>query len=511
MTPKALETIDVPSDLGECQRMINELVGALKHVLGTVDEQNQQIADLRNRLDVLTRAKYGRSSEVISAGQLRLFESQDSDSETVEVAEPPSVQGPRASRHGRRRPSKELPRRRVVYELAVETRACPGCGKERCPIGEEVSERLAYQPACIEVIEEIRIRYACRDCREHVQLAALPTKPIPKGLADASMLAHIAVSKFADHLPLNRLEGIFRRHGADIARSTMCDWLAATADLVLPIYQRIKERILGSRIIWTDDTPLDVQDRTHENNIREGRIWVYLGDSENNLTVFDFTDSHKRDGPARFLGDFSGFLQADAYAGYDHIYATERVREVACWAHTRRKFFDALNSDKVAASRAIRFIQVIYRIEKRFALRTQSERQHIRQQRTKRVLAMFKKWLDATVLTALPKGPLAKAVKYALNNWDALCTFTEDGELTPDNNKSERALRSIAVGRKNWMFAGSLDGGRRAAILCSLIASCKQHGLNPTAYLTDVLNILCTNEKPDIEALLPDAWAAKIG
>jgi hypothetical protein len=289
----------------------------------------------------------------------------------------------------------------------------------------------------------------------------------------------------------------------------MCDWLAASADLLLPIYDRMKSRVLSSRIIWTDDTPLDVQDRTHENNIREGRVWVYLGDCKNQLTVFDFTNSRKRDGPAKFLGDFDGFLQADAYAGYDHIYATKKVREVACWAHARRKFFDSLNSNKAAASRAIRFIQVLYHIEKRLAKGTPEDRQRIRQSRSIRVLRIFKKWLDTTLLYALPKGPLGKAVKYTLNNWDALCRFTQDGELTPDNNKSERALRPIAVGRKNWMFAGSYEGGRRAAILCSLIASCKQHDVNPVEYLTDVLNKVCSSACTDVDSLLPDVWSAQ--
>jgi transposase len=505
MTPQVLQTFEVPADLAECQRMIKELIDALKQVMGAVGEKDEQIAELRHRLDVLTRAKFGKSSEVLPAGQMRLFDAPPTVEEESTIAKA-AAEAPAVRKHGRRRPAKELPRRRVVHELNAEERACPGCGNERQPIGEEVSERLAYQPACVEVIEEARVKYACRNCQEHVAIAALPAKPIPKGLADASMLAYIATSKFMDHLPLNRLEGIFLRHGAEIHRSTMCDWLAWTADLVLPVYERMKQRVLSSRIIWTDDTPVDMQDRTHEKNIRQARVWVYVGDCKNDLTVYDFTDSRKRDGPATFLGQFNGFLQADAYAGYDQIYASKNVREVACWAHARRKFFDAMNSNKTVSTQALRYIQVLYRIEKRAGGKSFDERLRIRQGRSKRVLALFKKWLDTTILTVRDKEPAGKAIRYALNNWNALCTFIEDGELKADNNKAERALRSLAVGRKNWLFVGSYAGGKRAAILCSLLASCKQHNVNPLDYLTDVLNKLCAGDG-DVDLLLPDRWA----
>lgn len=452
MTPQTLNSFDVPADLDECQRMINELVSALKEAWGKLDERDGRIEGLEQRLQFLVRAKYGRLSETISVGQLQLFASEEDEQEAARE-EKPAVDEERATRpgHGRKKPSKELPRRRVVHELPECELGCPDCGTQRVPIGEEVSERYGYVPACVEIIEDARVRYGCPQCDSKTVVAAVPAKPIPKGLADGSMIAYIAVSKFADHLPLNRLEGIFRRHGAEIARSTMCDWLAVAADLLEPLYVRLKERVLLSRIIWTDDTPVDLQDRNHENNILQARIWTYLGDRENNYTAFDFTDSHKRDGPVNFLKDFEGFLQADAYAGYDHVYASKTVREVACWAHARRKFFDALGSNKKSASHALRHIQALYRVEKLSATKTDEERKRMRQRLSRKILNLLKRWLDKEVTTE-KKGPLSKAIKYALNNWNALCTCAEDGELTIDNNKSERELRAIAVGRNYGKF-----------------------------------------------------------
>lgn len=504
MTPQALDSFDVPADLDECQKMINELVVALKEAFGKLDQRDGRIQELEERLQTLVRAKFGRVSETLGVGQLRLFDAPEADEEK-KAEEKPVAERTQRPGHGRRKPAEELPRRRVVHELPECERGCPDCGTQRVAIGEEVSERYGYVPACVEIIEDTRIRYGCPQCDSKTVVAAVPAKPIPKGLADGSMIAYIAVSKFADHLPLHRLEGIFRRHGAEIARSTMCDWLAAAAELLEPLSMRIKERVLLSRVIWTDDTPVDLQDRNHENNILQARIWTYVGDKDNNLTAFDFTDSRKRDGPLNFLRDFKGFLQADAYAGYDHVYASKTVHEVACWAHARRKFFDSLGSNKKAASHALRHIQALYRVEKLSASKTEEQRKKMRQRFSRKILALIKPWLDRMVLTE-HKGPLSKAIKYALNNWDALCTFTEDGELTIDNNKSERELRAIAVGRKNWLFVGSRDGGRRAAILCSLIASCKRHNVDPLAYLTYMLNLFSHSSPTNLDSLLPDKW-----
>jgi len=316
------------------------------------------------------------------------------------------------------------------------------------------------------------------------------------------MLAYVATSKFADHLPLNRLEGIFRRDGAEISRSTMCDWMAFTADLLEPLYSMMKEKILQSDVIWTDDTPVKMQDRQDPRNMRTARVWVYATSSH---TLFDFTESRKRDGPVSFLEGFDGYLQADAFAGYDCIYAGGRVREAACMAHARRKYFDALKSNSTSAAKALKLIQELYAIEKSIAWLSDEEKQVVRQRDSVPLLNDFKIWLDEQKLVTLPKSPLGKAIAYTLNNWSALNTFTSYGALSIDNNRSERALRGMAVGRKNWLFMGSSKGGKTAAIITSFIATCKQHDVNPRAYLEDVLTKLTAGEE-NLERLLPDVW-----
>lgn len=484
--------LHVPDDLAQCQQMLVQMF--------------DQMQQMQGQLDSLLRAKFGPKTEALLPGQLRIF----SEQETEPISEDDEDQSPEiqttAKAHGRRKPSKELPRRQQIHDIPEQDKTCKCCSKALSMIGQEVSEQYDYTPASIAVIEHIRLKYACKSCGENVVVAEKPAAPIEKGLASAGMLAYVATCKFADHLPLHRLEGIFKRDGARIARSTMCDWLAATGELLMPVYERMKERVLESRVIWTDDTPVKMQDRSHEKNMRTARVWVYLGDRLNPYAVFDFTESRKRDGPKTFLDTFSGYLQADAFAGYDCIFTGDKIREVACWAHARRKFFDALNSNSKSASEALQMIQELYAVEKQASTMTDEARVDLRRAHSELILKKMKKWLDAQKLTALPKSPLSQAITYALNNWSALCTYLQDGELNIDNNKSERTLRAIAVGRKNWLFAGSLEGGRTAAVLSSFMATCKQHELNPNEYLRDVLTRLSSGAYSNLDELLPGNW-----
>lgn len=279
---------------------------------------HEQLQHMQVQLDALLKARYGVKSECIHPGQLQLFAEE-------EVAETPTQQLPPQSSaaeqapkgHGRRRPSRDLPRDQRYYDVPEGELCCPTCNEEREIIGKESSEQYDYTPSSVRVIEHIQLKRACRNCRQHVVLAEKPAAVIEKGLAAPGMLAYIATSKFEDHLPLHRLERIFRREGALIARSTMCDWLAATANCLTPVYERMCRRIRQSNVIWTDDTPVKMLDREDPRNMRTARLWVYLGDRQNPFTVFDFTESRRRDGPQNFLGDFSGYLQADAFAGYD--------------------------------------------------------------------------------------------------------------------------------------------------------------------------------------------------
>jgi transposase len=484
-----LNSNNLPNEVTECHQIILQM--------------REQMQSMQGQLEALLRARYGSKVESFTPGQLRLFEDATEHTQEAEVLIAPNETVSKA--HGRKRISKDLPRDPRVYDVSASEIPCPGCGEDRQVIGEEKSEQYDYSPASIKVIEHIRLKRACRSCAEHVVIAPRPASVIEKGMAAPGMLAYIATSKYADHLPLNRLEGIFKRDGASISRSTMCDWMAGTARCLLPIYERIKELVRGSKIIWTDDTPVKLQDRDHERNIRTGRVWVYIGDSENPLTVFDFTDSRKRDGPLNFLQDFRGYLQADAFSGYDCIFAGGRVKEVACWAHARRKFFDALSTNSAVCSTALRMIGELYAIERRTHDYDDLQRLNERRVECAPILQRLKDWLDQQKLVSLPKSPFGKAVTYALNNWDALNRYLDDGELTIDNNRSERALRATAVGRKNWLFMGSMDGGKNAAIITSVIASCKAHNVNPREYLTDVLTKLAQGTT-DLDALLPHKW-----
>lgn len=491
----------IPTDVAELQGMVRQLIGQL-------ERRDAQIHDLMQRMNSLLRDKFGKKAETFDPAQLVLFAELAAIS-PVEQATPAILADGSAGKkpgHARRKPAEELPRQRREYMIPQEKLACPECGEARTKCGEDVTEQYDYVPASVRVVEHARFKYACKPCQGHVVLADGPNKPVEKGLATTGMLAHVATSKFADHLPLHRLEGIFKRHGAKIARSTMCDWIALTANMLEPLYERMKQRVLGSRVIWTDDTPIKMQDRLHDKNIREARVWVYLGDAKNAFTVFDFTDSRRRDGPVKFLGDWKGYLQADAFAGYDCIFACGDVLEVACMAHARRKFFDSLPSDKKDAEEVLAVIQKLYDVERDCKDMSPADRREQRLKRSAPLLHLMHAWLNRQKLVSLPKSPLGKAITYALNNWRALCRYLVDGELSIDNNASENALRPVALGRKNWLFAGSREGGRNAAIITSFIRSCKQHGINPQVYLADVLTRLSASGAADLDELLPGTW-----
>jgi transposase len=480
---------DIPDDLGPWKETLLRLSG--------------RVEDLEQQLQSLLKAKYGPKTEAIAPNQLRLFGESERPVEQEPKEEPATVVV-QSSKRVQRKPGKELPRERVLHEPSEAELNC-SCGQRKVRIGEEVTERLDYVPSSVFVKEHVRGKYACKNCQGEVVIGPKPVQIIEKGFVEAGMLAYIATSKYADHLPLHRLESIFKRQGASIARSTMCDWLIAGGKVLAPLHELMVQRVLQSRIIWTDDTPVKMQDRELEKKLRETRLWTYLGDRDNPYVVFDFTKSRKRDGPAQFLKGYKGYLQADAFAGYDCIFAGGEVTEVACMAHVRRKFFEAQTSSK-EAQQALAIIQDLYLIEKNAKDLDSERRKEIRQNQSAALLQEFKAWLDRERLIALPKSPIGKAVMYALNNWEALNRFIEDGNLTIDNNRAENALRKIAIGRKNWLFLGSESGGKTASIFASIVATCNRHAVDPCAYLKDVFSRLAANPDVDLVTLLPDVW-----
>lgn len=467
---------------------------------------------LQHRMAQLLKSKYGPRSERLDPDQKTLFELGSSDvqpsaSDAVEdeSLDESGKSKPKPTGHGRRRLPADLPRQRIEHELPVEQRSCPCCGQVRACIGWETSEQVEYEPAKLYVIEHARAKYACRACEEQVTTTPKPAQPIEKGLAAAGLLAAIAVGKYGDHLPLYRMEEILSRGGLSVSRSTQCDWMRQIAELCEPIVELMKNAVLSSRIIWTDDTTVPVLDANLQQT-KTGRIWVYIGDIRHRYAVFDYTPDRKGIRPREFLRGYEGYLQADAYSGYDELCDRGPVTEVACWAHARRKFHEAKDSARVGSTHALNVIGQLYGLERKASNLDAVRCVELRQKHGRAQLDHFKSWLDEQSSVITPKSPLGAAIRYARNHWVALCRYLDDGELSIDNNLSERTLRCVAVGRKNWMFVGSDRGGRTAATLMSLIASCKLLSVDPYRYLRSLLSDLPGCDREQLPSLLPNQW-----
>jgi transposase len=488
----------------------------------TVEKQQRKIEQQQHQLAQLLRRLFGPKQERFDPNQLSLFDfeelqqlaeeltspAEDEDASSEEDALSSSSRNRRKG-HGRRPLPEHLPREQRRYELSEEERRCPCCGDLRQEIGSETSEQLEYVPASLTVIEHVRVKYACRQCAEHVALAAKPPQPIEKGLPGPGLLAQVVLSKYGDHLPLYRQEDIFARHGVVIRRSTLCDWIAAAADVALALYLRMGELVRQSKVIHTDDTTVPLLDPLI-GRARPARFWAYIGDAAHPYTVFDFTESRRRDGPATWLDGFRGYLQADAYGGYDGLYRDPRqgVIEVACWTHTRRYWWEAKTTDARRAHHALAVIARLYKIEEQAKDAPAADRRVLRQEYARPIVAEFLTWLDEEQPAVLPKSPIGEAFRYTLNQWAALQVYLSDGDLAIDNNVAEQAMKIPAIGRKNWLFVATATGGRRAAILLSLVASAKANQVEPWAWLEDLFTHLPATPADALDHLLPDRWLA---
>jgi transposase len=500
----------LPRDVDQCHALIAELAAEL-------DARDRRVRQLQHQIEQLLRARYGPKRERVDENQLFLFAAdivarheEEQEHGREQETESAGTAKPKPKGHGRRRLPKELERRRTEYELAEEDRHCPHCQGQLVAFDEEVSERLEYVPASLYVIEEVCKKYACENgCT--VVTAQKPMQPIEKGLPGPGLLAQVVVNKYGDHLPLNRQEDIFDRLGVKLSRQTMCDWMKSCADLLSPLYGLMGECTLSSKAVQTDDTPVPVLDPELPRT-RKGRIWTYVGDPEHPYTVYDYTPNRSRDGPDAFLKDFAGFLQADAYSGYDHLYKDpdRDITEVACWAHCRRKFYEAQSSDLMRSMVMLAYVRLLYDVE-REAKEQQLDsaaRLALRQEKSVPILNDIKVYLQRERALVLPKDPIGEAIGYALGNWEALSRYCEDGDLEIDNNGAERSLRQYAVGRNNWMFFGSDNGGRTAAILASFVVTCKRLEIDPFVYLRDIFERISAHPANRIAELLPDKWKA---
>ena len=497
---------DLPNDIPTLHSMVQQL-------LSNVNEQARQIVDLQNQLDWFKRHVFGRRSEKLDANQLTLFEGgtdagqqEEGTSEESDLTPAGVAKKSKNHRNGRRPLPAHLPRERIEYHPSEEELICPCCDQTKQVMGEEVTEELDYVPASFVVRQHVRVKYVCKHCEEGVVIADLPARPIEKGRPGTGLLAHVLTSKYCDHSPLHRQEGIFKRHGVDIHRSTMCDWVRDCAHLLSPIVHYMKQITLQSKIINTDDTSVPILDGSRTQT-RKGYLWAYVGDKR--MVVFDYTPTHSRDGPVALLGDYAGHVQADAYQGYDAFFENGDATEVGCWAHTRRKFYDARTTDPRRAHEMLALIGKLYDVERQ-AKQNELDAQAIkelRQHRSKPILDEICPHLEDWSIELLPKSPVGQAVGYARGQWRALNRYIEDGDLDIDNNLAERVLRTVAIGRKNWMFAGSDAGAERAAVIYSLIASCKLCHIDPFAYLRDVLDRVSTHPVSRIVDLTPPGWS----
>jgi transposase len=512
-----------PTDPQQCHDLLSRLTQQVEDLQAALDqsaklhtqavqEHEQLVEELRRQLELYRRYVFGPRRErlVEAPGQGHLFELDVVESNPTPLESPVDDQQAqvRPRRRSRKPDYERLPQVRIEHDLSQAEKVCTHCGEAKARIGEDEARVLEFIPARFELHIHILPKYACSHCRDGVVAPDGPLRSLSGCIAGAGVLAEVVVSKFAEHLPLYRFEDISTRYGLYLPRSTLCDWVRNVANLLEPLYELEKELVQTSPVIWTDDTHVTVLGG-EEPGSHKGRFWVYIGHTVAPYDVYDFTEDRKRDGPSRFLANYAGYLQADAFSGYDGIYAGSagKILEVACWAHARRKFFEAQSSSPAEASLIVQIIRRLYEVEDRARSLDDDARRAMRQTEAVRILGRLREELVRLSSKLLPKSALAQATTYALNQWQALCRYTEDGRLTIDNNASERRLRDQAIGRKNWMFLGSDEAGPRAAVLCTIIAGAKRHRLEPWAYLKDVILQLSVDASPELLlGLLPDRW-----
>jgi transposase len=514
------QAADLPNDVEALKGLILKHSAALAERNATLAERNAkleaaealllfqklELEKLRFQIACLKRIKYGRSSEQLDR-ELTQMQLSIEDLEASLAAKPLEVRpAPKESseKPARRALPEHLPREEIVHE---NPRACLACGGQLRPLGQDASEMLEYVPGHFRVIRHVRPKLSCAACQKIVQPEA-PSRPIARGVAGPGLLAHILVSKYCDHLPLYRQSKIYARENIDLPRSTLADCVGGSSALLEPLVNALGRYVLSAQKIHGDDTPVPVL-CPGRGTTKQGRLWTYVRDdrpagSEDPPAVFfRYSPDRKGERPQAHLANFIGVLQADAYAGFDRLYG-ERIQEAACWAHVRRKFYEIqVTLTSPIAAEALDRIGRLYGIEAEIRGRQPDERRAARQARAGPELETLNAWLHRTVTTLSKKSELAQAIRYALWNWAALTRYRDDGRLEIDNNAAERALRDVALGRKNWLFAGSDDGGERAAAIYTLLGTAKLNELNPESYLRYILEHIPDHPINKIEELLP--------
>ena len=496
------------------QKQVEELQKTVAAQAAVIEELSAQIRLYRAQL-------FGRSSEKQSVlpedpgSQLTLFEDR-SPATAKEISEETKAPAQKRRRGNRQPLPADLPRREEIIDVSEDEKLCACCGKPLCRIGEDATEKLEYKPAELYVHRIVRPRYACPGCKEGVAQAPLPDQLLPRANAGVSLIAHLIISKYADHLPLYRMEQIFLRAGIDIDRARMCDWLMKVAALLAPLVALMLARLTESFVLCADETRLQVQSKHgKQKSTKQCWLWVYHGDERASFTVFDFQETRSGTGPNEILKNFAGVLMTDDYSVYESLKNRRKAGEhewtpACCMAHARRKFVDAQKSGAAESAEAIRLFGELYSIEKKMKELPEEKRTEFRRENAPPVLAKLKTWMDDR-LHVLPGQPLGKAIGYTLDNWEKLNVYLDDARIPIDNNAVERAIRPVALGRRNWLFAGSDRGGQAAATFFTIIESAKRNGHNPHEYLTDLLRRIPTHPITRIDELLPNRWKSPGG
>ena len=497
---------------------LRALILAQHQELVSKDEQllsrEREIEHLKLLLSKLHRMQFGRKSEKLARQieqlELRLEELQSNDSEKEPApSEPASLLpswGATTAKAARRALPDHLPRQTRRHD-PKET-VCPQCQGELRKLGEDVSEMLEYVPASFMVIRHVRTKLSCTKCDCIVQAEA-PSRPIERGAAGPGLLAHVLVSKYCDHQPLYRQSEIYARQGVELERSTLADWVGASSRLVEPLVEALREYVMEASKLHADDTPVPVL-APGNGRTKTGRLWTYVrddrpaGDSAAPAVWFAYSPDRKGEHPERHLRKFHGTLQADAYAGFNQLYTDGRIEPAACWAHVRRHFYDLEQAHASPIAReALQRIGTLYAVEEQIRGKPPEERRTVRQAQSKPLLDSLRQWLETSLSKLSRKSDTTAAIRYALSRWDALARYIEDGHIEIDNNAAERSLRGVALGRKNYLFAGSDAGGERAAAIYSLIGSAKLNGLDPEAYLREVMTRIADHPTNRIKELQP--------
>ena len=506
----SLVTADLPSDpealrafAAACQAELAATSAELKAAQLAVQLRTLEIEKLKFQIAKLRQMQFGRSSErvirQIEQLELQLEELETGEAEEIAQADAEERPAPVRERNkAKRKPLPEhLPREEVVHQPADDGACtCPACGSGMAKLGEDVTEVLDYVPGRFQVIRHVRPKYACKAC-DAIAQAPAPAMPTPRGRATPALLAHLLVSKYCDHLPLYRQSEIYGRDGVDLDRSTLCDWVGQAAWLLQPVVEGIRRHVFVAEKIHGDDTTVPVLS-PGLGRTKTGRLWVYVRDDRPfcgtapPAAVYFYSPDRTAEHPAEHMASFTGFLQADAYAGYEALYSPARTKpgpiiEVACWAHCRRKIFDVWEASKSpVAKEALDRIALLYAIETKARLAPPDERVEHRAE-TAPLLDSFFDWAGKALAKLSAKSALAEAFRYTITRREALSRFITDGRLEADNNIAENAIRGIALGRKNYLFAGSDTGGERAAAIYTIVETAKLNGVNPEAYLCDTL------------------------